>query len=48
MRNDIIGILSTARLLVCLRHGLPIVGVPAHPRRVDWVSVICYCSVVLC
>ncbi len=46
--NDIISILSTARLLACLRRGLPIMGVPAHPRRVDRVVVVCCCSVVLC
>jgi hypothetical protein len=48
MRNDIISILSTARLLACLRHGLPIVGVPAHLCRVDRVVVVCCYSVVLC
>jgi hypothetical protein len=47
MRNEIIGILPTARSLVCLRRSLPIVGVPAHPCRVDRVIVVCMCSIVL-
>jgi hypothetical protein len=47
MRNETISILPTARLLPCLRHGLPIVGLPAHPRSVDRVVVVCCCSVVL-
>ncbi len=35
MRNEIISILPMGRLLACLRHGLPIVGVPAHLHSVD-------------
>ncbi len=46
MKNKIICITPTARLLACLRHGLPIVGVPMHPCRGDGLVFVC-CSLVV-
>jgi hypothetical protein len=39
--NEIIGTITMARLLVCLRRRIPILGLPAHPRRGGAVVVCC-------